>query len=118
MSEFNLEKFSYQRKRSVLNKDGSIQQSAVSGSTSTSTNHLSSDAASNSRNDETVNIERGKEATALGYGDWYAEQLAELVEIFPSETRLRLVDAITSSSSMEEAVNSVCDSLSPNKYGK
>ncbi|KAM7452234.1 ATP-dependent helicase smarcad1 [Porites harrisoni] len=40
--------------------------------------------------------------------------MATLVEMFPSETRLQLVDAITSSSSIEEAVNSVCDNLTAN----
>ena len=110
MSELNLEQFSYQRKRSVFNDTGATQKSTAptSNQSVSKLNHPS-----NSKVEGVGNTEKDQDTTIEGNEDW-SDQMATLVEMFPSETRLQLVDAITSSSSIEEAVNSVCDNLTAN----
>ena len=110
MSELNLEQFSYQRKRSIFNDTGPTQKSTAptSNQSVSKLNH-----ASNSKVEGNSNTENDQDTTIEGNEDW-SDQMATLVEMFPSETRLQLVDAITSSSSIEEAVNSVCDNLTAN----
>lgn len=111
MSEFNFEKFSYQRKPSVFNQDDSGDKRSCA-STSASRNyssHLDLDP-----RDETKCQHALKEKDVpLSNGDWSA-QLADIMEIFPSETRLQLVDVLTSSSSIDQAMNSACDDLVSN----
>lgn len=110
MSELNLEQFSYQRKRSVFNDTGPAQKSTAP----TSNQSVSKlNPASNSKVEGNSNTKKDQDTTIEGNEDW-SDQMATLVEMFPSETRLQLVDAITSSSSIEEAVNSVCDNLTAN----
>lgn len=110
MSELNLEQFSYQRKCSVFNDTGPTQKStAPTSNQSVSKLHH----ASNSKVEGNCNTEKDQDTRIEGNEDW-SDQMATLVEMFPSETRLQLVDAITSSSSIEEAVNSVCDNLTAN----
>ena len=110
MSELNLEQFSYQRKRSAFNDTGATQKSTAptSNQSVSKLNHPS-----NSKVEGVGNTEKDQDTTIEGNEDW-SDQMATLVEMFPSETRLQLVDAITSSSSIEEAVNSVCDNLTAN----
>ena len=110
MSELNLQQFSYQRKRSVFNDTGATQKSTAP----TSNQSVSKlNYASNSKVEGNSNAEKDQDTKIEGNEDW-SDQMATLVEMFPSETRLQLVDAITSSSSIEEAVNSVCDNLTAN----
>ena len=110
MSELNLGQFSYQRKRSVFNDTGLSQESTAptSNQSVSKLNH-----SSNSKIEGNSNTEKDQNTAIEGNEDW-SDQMATLVEMFPSETRLQLVDAITSSSSIEEAVNSVCDNLTAN----
>ena len=114
MSEFNLEKFSYQRKRSVFSKDGTGDDDVDGRScTSTDAKIYSSDLTLISRDEAGSKHAPAEKGEPLSKEQW----LADLIETFPSETRLQLVDAITSSSSMEEAVNSVCDNLDSKSGG-
>ena len=117
MTELNLDKFSYQRKRSVFNQGAS---DAVAGAAAHESCASTSDARNysshldlDSRDQENSKHALEEKVEPLHNGDWPV-QFAELVEILPSETRLQLVDAITSASSMEEAVNSVCNNLASN----
>lgn len=106
-----MEKFSYQRKRSVFSKD-STGDDDVDGRSCTSTDAkiYSSDLTLISRDEAGSKHAPAEKGEPLSKEQW----LADLIETFPSETRLQLVDAIDSSSSMEEAVNSVCDNLASN----
>ena len=117
MAEFNLDKFSYQRKRSVFNQGCSdaVASSAAQSSASTSDVRNYSSELDLDSGDQANNCKHALEGKdePLSNGDWSA-QFAEIVVILPSDERLQLVDAITSSSSMEEAVNSVCNNLASN----
>lgn len=114
MSEFNLDGFAYQRKRSAFSRDNSHQPCAAS--TSHSTKHSSelitlSESCSNSSNESNSELDPNSDSASLR-GSNLAEALVNMMEIFPSETRLQLVDAITCSDSLDEAVNLVCDKQS------
>jgi len=110
MSEFNLDEFAYQRKRSAFSRDNSHQPCAASSSHSTkhSSENNSSESSSNSSNEANSELDPNRDSTGLTDSN-LAQTLVDMMEIFPSETRLQLVDAITCSNSLDEAVNSVCD---------
>ncbi|XP_078375262.1 SWI/SNF-related matrix-associated actin-dependent regulator of chromatin subfamily A containing DEAD/H box 1-like isoform X2 [Oculina patagonica] len=112
MSEFNLNKFTYQRKPSAFSRDNSNQPcgsaSHSQAATENSSENYSSEVASSSSNETSGELDTNRENISLTDSN-FTQQLANLMELFPSETRLELVHAITSSSSLEEAVNSVCD---------
>ena len=116
MSEFNLDGFAYQRKSSAFARDNSHQPCAAS--TSHSTKHSSelinlSESCSNSSNEANNELDPNSDSASLRDSN-FAQALVDLMEIFPSETRLQLVDAITCSNSLDEAVNSVCDKQASN----
>lgn len=112
MSEFNLDKFTYQRKPSAFSRDNSNQPcgstSHSQSATENSSGNYSSEVVSDSSNEASDDLDPSRENTSLTDSN-FAQVLVNMMEIFPSETRLRLVEAITSSASLEEAVNSVCD---------
>lgn len=116
MSDFNLDGFAYQRKRSAFSRDNSLQPCAAS--TSHSTKHSSelinlSESCSNSSNETNRELDPNSDSPSLRDSN-LAQALVNMMEIFPSETRLQLVDAITCSNSLDEAVNSGCDKQASN----
>ena len=115
MSEFNLDGFAYQRKRSAFSRDDSHQPCAAS--TSHSTKHSSeispSESSSNSSNEANSELDPNSDSAGLRDSN-LTQSLVNMMEIFPSETRLQLVDAITCSNSLDEAVNLVCDKQASN----
>ena len=115
MSEFNLDKFTYQRKPSAFSRDYSNQPCGSTSShgqsnaeNSSGSLYNSSESASSSSNEESSDPYSNREITCL-IDPNFTQHLADIMEIFPSETRVELVEAITSCSSLDEAVNSVCD---------
>lgn len=123
MSEFNLDKFTYQRKPSAFSRDYSNQPCGSTSTHSQSTTENSSgnlcnssDGASNSSNEESGDLNSNGEITCIIDSN-LTQHLADIMEIFPSETRVELVEAITSCSSLEEAVNSVCDKQASSSGG-
>lgn len=110
MSEFNLDEFAYQRKRSAFSRGNSDPPCASTSSHSTErcAGSYSSEISSNSSNEANNDLDPNRDSTSLTDSN-FAQTLVNMMEIFPSETRLQLVDAITCSNSLEEAVNSICD---------
>lgn len=110
MSEFNLDGFAYQRKRSAFSPDNSHEPCAAS--TSHTTKHSSeiypSESSSSSSNEAKEEFYPNSDSTSVRDSNISQTQV-NMMEIFPSETRLQLVDAITCSNSLDEAVNLVCD---------
>lgn len=114
MSEFNLDGFAYQRKCSAFSRDNSHQPCAASTSHSTKQSSeliTLSESCSNSSNESNGELDPNSDSASLRSSN-LAEALVNMMEIFPSETRLQLVDAITCSDSLDEAVNLVCDKQS------
>lgn len=111
MSEFNLEKFAYQRKRSRFSRGNPHRPCAATSSqcTELSSENNSSERSSNTSNEANSSLELNRDSASLTDSK-FAKTLANVMEIFPRETRLQLVeDAITCANSLDEAVNSVCD---------
>lgn len=111
MSEFNLDKFAYQRKRSTFSRGNPHRPCATTSSQCTELNseNNSSESSSNTSNEADSDLELNRDSTSLTDSN-FAHTLVNVMEIFPSETRLQLVqDAITCANSLDEAVNSVCD---------
>ena len=129
LSEFNFGKFSYQRKPSAFSRRNSsvnsttgIIQNQPCASTlnsqlaqSSSTERCSTDFAasscdSNEANNELEPHTNGEDTcTSFTASIVSCQELAEVMENLPSEIRLHIVDAITSSSSSFEAMNEVSD---------
>ncbi|XP_068755461.1 SWI/SNF-related matrix-associated actin-dependent regulator of chromatin subfamily A containing DEAD/H box 1-like [Montipora capricornis] len=114
MSELNLDKFCYERKRSVFDHGEQRDDDVPLCATTSDSNKTlyESNLDSVHRGDAKPALEKRNEFQSEG--DW-SSQFAEIVGQFTSETRLQIVDAITSSASMEEAVSSICLGLSPTK---
>jgi len=111
MSEFNLDKFAYQRKRSTFSRGNAHRPCATTSSQCTELNseNNSSESSSNTNNEADSDLELNRDSTSLTDSN-FAHTLVNVMEIFPCETRLQLVqDAITCANSLDEAVNSVCD---------
>ena len=110
MSDFNLDEFAYQRKRSAFSRGNSQQPCApcTSHSTKHSSENNSSESSSNYSNEANSELDPNRDNTSLTDSN-LAQTLVNMMEIFPSESRLQLVDAITCASSLAEAVNSVCN---------
>ena len=110
MSEINLDEFAYQRRRSTFSRDNSHRPCATTSSQSTklSSEITSSESSLNTSNEANSGLDLNRDSTSLTDSN-FAETLFNLMEIFPSETRLQLVDHLTCSNSLDEAVNSVCD---------
>lgn len=119
MSEFNLDGFAYQRKRSAFSPD-KYSHEPCAASTSHSTKHSSeiypSESSSSSSNEANEEFDPNSDSTSVRDSN-ITQTLVDMMEIFPSETRLQLVDAITCSNSLDEAVNLVCDKQA-SKSGK
>lgn len=112
MSEFNLDGFAYQRKCSAFSRDNQPCAASTSHSTKQSSELITlSESCSNSSNESNSELDPNSDSASLR-GSNLAEALVNMMEIFPSETRLQLVDAITCSDSLDEAVNLVCDKQS------
>ena len=114
MSDFNLDEFAYQRKPSAFSRDNAHQPCAASTSyTKHSSENDLSGSSSNSSNEANKELDPVRDNTSLTDSN-LTQALVDMMEIFPSETRLQLVDAITCSNSLDEAVNSVCDKQASN----
>ena len=113
MSEFNLDKFAYQRKRSTFSRGNPHRPCATTSSQCTRTElnseNNSSVSSSNTSNEANSDLDLNRDSASLTDSN-FAQTLVKVMEIFPSETRLQLVeDAITCANSLDEAVNLVCD---------
>jgi len=114
MSEFNLDEFAYQRKCSAFSRDNLHQPCAASTShTKHSLENDSSEGSSNSSNEANSDLDPVRDNTSLTDSN-LTQNLVDIMEIFPSEARLQLVDAMICSNAVDEAVNSVCDKQASN----
>lgn len=112
MSEFNFDKFSYQRKASAFSRDnstGACIYNQPCASSQPAENCSRSCLASSSSNEANSTLDSNEKDVSSTDSN-FTQMLTNMMELFPSETRVQLVDAIlTSSGSLEQAVNSICD---------
>ena len=121
MSEFNFDKFSYQRKASAFSRDNStgacIYNQPCASSHVQPAENCSRSLASSSSNEANSTLDSNEKDVSSTDSN-FTQMLTNMMELFPSETRVQLVDAIlTSSGSLEQAVNSICDNQT-SSYGE